>query len=137
MALPERTCIGCRKQETRRGLLRFRVDGRGHLHLDALQRMPGRGVYVCPTRRCIAEAARRSGFARSLRRGVAVVNTEGVVMEAVAEVRAQADRLSTLALRDGRAIRGVGGAVRVVEPRLLERLALLEEQSRRLQSSRD
>ncbi len=68
-----RTCAGCREERPQGELVRLAVVDRApFLVPDAQRRLGGRGVWVMPERRCLEQAARKGGFARALRRKVAV-----------------------------------------------------------------
>ncbi len=72
VALPERTCVGCRTRATVNELVRL-VAASGGVELDQRQRLPGRGAWVHPRRDCIEIATRRKAWARALRTpGIAV-----------------------------------------------------------------
>jgi predicted RNA-binding protein YlxR (DUF448 family) len=70
----ERTCAGCRQPDAREALVRLAVSDDPSLPLvpDLRGRLGGRGVSVHPSRKCIALAAQRGGFARSLTRAISV-----------------------------------------------------------------
>lgn len=59
-----RTCIGCRKSQTRSHLLRV-VQDLGRLIPDPLAREKGRGAWLHPE--CLDEAVRRKAFNRALK----------------------------------------------------------------------
>ncbi len=63
---PVRTCIGCRKRDEARNLLRI-VLAEGRIIPDPRRRMPGRGAWIHPTVACGESAARRRAWARALR----------------------------------------------------------------------
>ncbi len=67
-ARPRRTCVGCRTTRAKDALLRLAKTPDG-VQADPQMRLPGRGVYVCPTTTCIEAAAHRGGQAvrRALR----------------------------------------------------------------------
>jgi predicted RNA-binding protein YlxR (DUF448 family) len=80
--VPRRRCVGCGRVAPKGELMRFAVarepDGSlaGAVH-DAECRMPGRGAYLCssadpllPSTDCLAQALRRGGIARGLRKAV-------------------------------------------------------------------
>lgn len=73
MAIPLRTCVGCRKVVYpsllgQADLLRIAIlDGKAVV--DARRRQPGRGAWVHRTPTCVRNAA-RGGLARSFRRAV-------------------------------------------------------------------
>ena len=52
-------------------LLRFVAVG-GEAVPDPVRRLPGRGAYLHPVRRCLEAAVRRQAFARAFRRPVTV-----------------------------------------------------------------
>ncbi|MFC0096106.1 YlxR family protein [Micromonospora marina] len=70
-ALPERTCVGCRKRAPASELLRIVAvgDEAGHISLrpDPARRLPGRGANMHPDPACFAQAVRRRAFGRALR----------------------------------------------------------------------
>ena len=49
--LPERTCIACRTTRCKRDLVRLACTD-GLLEIDIKGKKPGRGVYLCPIRKC-------------------------------------------------------------------------------------
>lgn len=58
--MPLRTCLVCRKENEKKELLRFvLVNGEVELDLQAVK--PGRGAYLCNTKRCLED---RSGKIR-------------------------------------------------------------------------
>ena len=52
-AVPERTCVGCRKRDTVQALVRLVADG-DQVIVDTAHRRPGRGAWVHPEPRCAA-----------------------------------------------------------------------------------
>lgn len=72
---PERTCVGCRSRGSRPQLIRMVLDRRAEADgegvalvvIDERRSMPGRGVWLHPDPRCLAQAERRRGFPRGLR----------------------------------------------------------------------
>jgi predicted RNA-binding protein YlxR (DUF448 family) len=79
--VPRRRCVGCGKVAPKSELLRLAAadDGqaRAQAVADPLARMPGRGAYLCreagsprPVPDCLAQATRRGGIARALRRSI-------------------------------------------------------------------
>lgn len=63
MHVPLRTCVGCRTVRPQAELLRAVVID-GQVLPDRADRR-GRSAYVCPSRPCLDQAARRGGFARA------------------------------------------------------------------------
>lgn len=68
MSEPVRTCVGCRRAEPRRGLVRV-VLADGRAVVDERRRLPGRGAWVHRTRACVQNAV-RGGLSRSFRSAV-------------------------------------------------------------------
>jgi len=58
--LPFRTCLVCRKESEKKELLRFVLEN-GEVVMDSKAVKPGRGAYLCNTKRCLED---RSGMAR-------------------------------------------------------------------------
>jgi predicted RNA-binding protein YlxR (DUF448 family) len=80
--VPRRRCVGCGRIAPKSELLRIaavETDGAAGARavLDLAKRLPGRGAYLChgtsvtqPSRDCLAQATRRGGVARALRRSI-------------------------------------------------------------------
>ncbi|MBM6404693.1 YlxR family protein [Phycicoccus sp. CSK15P-2] len=70
---PLRTCIGCRRTDSRSALLRV-VLGQGETGPTAVpdpgRRRPGRGAWLHPDVTCLDLAVRRKAFGRALRSSV-------------------------------------------------------------------
>lgn len=49
----ERRCIACRRSLAKQQMLRLIVDGDGQIWPDLLQKLPGRGVYLCMEEGCL------------------------------------------------------------------------------------
>jgi predicted RNA-binding protein YlxR (DUF448 family) len=68
MKLPQRTCVGCLKRDSKQHMLRIAVCG-NTLILDEAARLPGRGAYLHCRDRCITDFVdRKKNQLRSLRR---------------------------------------------------------------------
>ncbi len=66
MSRPVRMCAGCRERDNKADLLRIVArDGVGVV--DPAQTLPGRGVYLHPSRDCLDRAVKRRSMGRSLR----------------------------------------------------------------------
>jgi predicted RNA-binding protein YlxR (DUF448 family) len=65
---PIRTCVGCRKTDTQRMLVRIVLDGRGRVKVDRERKMAGRGAWLHETRACVEKAIHNSGLPRAFRR---------------------------------------------------------------------
>ena len=72
---PTRTCVGCRRTDSRSALLRVVVGGHGDLVPDLRRCLPGRGAWLHPTGECFDLAVRRRAFGRALRVSVPLDTT--------------------------------------------------------------
>jgi uncharacterized protein len=54
--IPLRTCVACRKQKSKRDLVRVVRSSLGVIEVDATGKKDGRGVYFCPARECLEKA---------------------------------------------------------------------------------
>jgi predicted RNA-binding protein YlxR (DUF448 family) len=70
VAVPQRTCIGCRRVGPSDTLVRFTVR-QGRVAL-ADPRPDGRGAWLCPARECFESAVRRKAFDRAFHAKVAL-----------------------------------------------------------------
>ena len=98
---PVRTCAGCRQRDDKDALLRFVVrDEEPRLVPDIRHRLPGRGVYVHPTRECVRLALQKGGFSRSVRTHVSG-DPDEVCALAAAQYERRAEGLLLAAFRNG------------------------------------
>ena len=65
---PERTCIGCRRKEPARNLVRLALNRDGGIVIDRDRRMPGRGAWIHPKPECIDRGARLEVLDRAFRK---------------------------------------------------------------------
>lgn len=64
---PVRSCVGCRREASKRELLRVVRRPDGIAAFDPSGRAPGRGAYLHPDGACVEAARRRRALERSLR----------------------------------------------------------------------
>jgi len=64
---PIRTCIGCRRKDSKSSLVRFVLARDREIRLDARQILPGRGAYLCRNMACFEKAWKRKAFVRALK----------------------------------------------------------------------
>ncbi len=64
---PERRCLGCGQVRPQKELLRVASVGGDTPIVDAAQRAPGRGAYVCYNDMCLQRARQRRAFERALK----------------------------------------------------------------------
>jgi hypothetical protein len=55
----QRTCIGCYNKDTKYKLIRMVIDSSGEVTLDLKYRLPGRGIYLCPSQACLELALKK------------------------------------------------------------------------------
>ena len=55
---PLRKCIGCNEMKEKRELLRIVRNSEGEMNIDPIGKMPGRGAYICKSRKCFDAAAK-------------------------------------------------------------------------------
>ncbi len=68
---PERMCALTRERGADSDLLRFVYDPQGRVIADIYRDLPGRGVWLTPTRAAVLEAVRKKVFARAFKAQVA------------------------------------------------------------------
>ncbi len=78
---PQRTCIACRKAADKKELLRYALSPGGQVLLDYRQRLPGRGVYTCCSRRCLALAIKKQAFGRGFRKNHRQLDLEDLLRQ--------------------------------------------------------
>lgn len=87
--VPQRTCIGCRETEAKRGLVRVIRTPDGRVEIDPTGKKAGRGAYIHQSRRCWDEALKKDRLSRALR--VAVPPPDRETLRAFAETLEAAD----------------------------------------------
>lgn len=66
-AVPQRTCIGCREEEGKRGLVRIVRTPAARVEIDATGRANGRGAYLHRTRTCWEKALKGATISHALK----------------------------------------------------------------------
>ena len=61
-----RMCAVCRERREKEGLLRITRINENHLSIDLTQKLPGRGMYVCKSKKCISFARKKRILEKSL-----------------------------------------------------------------------
>jgi len=64
---PQRSCLGCRQVKDQSELIRFVRSPDGEILADLKGRLPGRGAYLCNSRKCMETAVSRQQFNRAFR----------------------------------------------------------------------
>lgn len=82
MAVPIRTCVGCRARAEAPSLVRVAWDESvNRLAVDSRRRLGGRGAWLHPKADCLEMAVRRKAFGRALRRRVTPADAEGLATQ--------------------------------------------------------
>lgn len=66
MAEPLRMCAGCRERAPKKSLIRIVRTPGGELILDARDKAPGRGAYICRKAECLKKAQKSRSIERAL-----------------------------------------------------------------------
>lgn len=66
MAEPLRMCAGCRERAPKKSLIRVVRTPEGELLLDARDKAPGRGAYICRKAECLKKAKKSRALERAL-----------------------------------------------------------------------
>jgi uncharacterized protein len=82
--IPQRMCVACRDMKPKRELIRLVINQSGEISLDPTGKKPGRGAYVCRSRRCLEQAIR----GRKLDKGLKAKTGENVISALTAEMEA-------------------------------------------------
>ena len=65
--IPQRTCIGCREEGSKRGLIRLVRCPDGTVVFDSTGRQAGRGAYICRSQICLDNALKGNKIENALR----------------------------------------------------------------------
>jgi uncharacterized protein len=65
--VPQRTCVGCREEQSKRALIRIVRAPDGRVAVDTTGKAAGRGAYLCARPGCWTAALQRGSLARALR----------------------------------------------------------------------
>lgn len=86
---PQRSCIACRREGDKAGFIRFVVSPDGELTPDLDEKLPGRGAYVCVSRRCLVDAVKRRMFSRSFKSGLSLPSPDelDILLQSLMEKR--------------------------------------------------
>lgn len=67
-----RTCIVTREEHHKSDLLRFVINRDGVLYFDQTQKLPGRGIYLSPSRKNLDQALKQNLFSKSAKRKIVI-----------------------------------------------------------------
>lgn len=91
--VPQRTCVGCRSIEAKRGLIRVVRTLSGTVALDSTGRLAGRGAYLHREADCLKECFKKGRLARALHVTITPEdqkNLENTLQQLLAGLSAQA-----------------------------------------------
>ena len=101
---PERRCIATGETRPKAEMIRFVVGPKDALVPDLLGKLPGRGIWVSPTRAALEKAVKKGLFARAAHKPVQV--PDGLVEQVEAGVTKRLIHFIALARKAGRAVAG-------------------------------
>lgn len=65
-----RTCIGCRKKENKHNLIRIVNNKTDGVMIDKMQKIEGRGAYICKSEECLNKAIKNKALSRALKTNI-------------------------------------------------------------------
>ena len=63
--IPQRTCIGCNSQKSKKELIRVVKNKEGIISIDKTGKAEGRGAYICDNIECLEKAIKTKALART------------------------------------------------------------------------
>ncbi len=64
--IPMRRCVGCMESKPKKQLVRVVRNAAGEISIDPVGKKPGRGAYICPDVKCLAQAQKKKALERGL-----------------------------------------------------------------------
>ncbi len=101
---PARKCIATGQERPKAELVRFVIGPDGAVVPDVAAKLPGRGIYVMPTREALTRAATKGLFARAAKQPVTVPEDLAGMVEAL--IARRLINLISLARKGGGAVAG-------------------------------
>ena len=77
--IPQRTCVACRQEKSKRELVRLVRVSDGRVEVDVSGKKAGRGAYLCRTRECWQIGLKGNRLAHALRTTLTQDNREQLV----------------------------------------------------------
>jgi uncharacterized protein len=108
--MPERSCIACRKKGEKGELIKL-INGPQGIVIDYLEKLPGRGAYVCGEPACIDKALGSGQLSKALREKVEAPAWEAFHAELRAKVERKINALLGMARKAGLVAAGFDAAV--------------------------
>jgi hypothetical protein len=76
--VPQRTCVACRKPQSKRDLIRLVRTADGPVEIDATGKKAGRGAYLCRYRQCWDAGLERRSLDHALKTQITSENREAL-----------------------------------------------------------
>ncbi len=121
----ERTCLVTRQSGTPQTLMRFVINPTGQVCADIKGRLPGRGVWLTPTRDMIVQALKRKVFAKGFKKPIEA--PDDLPDQVAALLRRDLLSMLALANKAGALITGSGKVDDALRARRVEALILARE----------
>ena len=81
--IPQRMCVTCRERRNKRDLIRIVLMPDGQVTVDPTGKKPGRGVYTCKNKKCLAQAVKLHRIEKGLKAEVASETIEELLAVAL------------------------------------------------------
>lgn len=107
--MPERSCIACRRKGGKGELVKL-ADTPSGVVIDYLEKLPGRGAYICPEAACIEKGLKEGPLSRAFRRKVSPPDADAFYEEFKGKVARKIEGLLGMARKSGHVIRGFDAA---------------------------
>ena len=65
-----RTCMGCRKKVNKHNLIRIVNNKTDGVMIDKMQKLEGRGAYICKSEECLNKAIKNKALSRALKTNI-------------------------------------------------------------------
>jgi len=92
----QRTCVGCYNKQSRNELLRMVLSPQKDIIIDLDSKLPGKGVYICPSQDCLNRALKRKR----------IISGKDLRAEIIKKLEDKLGALIGLAYKAGKAVSG-------------------------------
>ena len=104
--VPERTCVGCQQTRPKDQLIRLVCGPTGQLLVDVHGKLPARGAYLCPQRRCAEQAIKSARLREALRYAVTPDPVDELMRAMASVMEARVLACIRIARKAGRVVSG-------------------------------
>lgn len=119
----QRTCIGCYNKKSKDELIRMVLSPQKDIVIDLDSKLPGRGIYLCPSQDCLTEAVKRKK----------VISKEALRVEIIKKLEAKIAALIGLSYKAGKAVSGQAKLIKALETKKIKLLLLANDIGKNLQ----